>query len=64
MLQTAYVQHLFHGHVLLPCRRPIVQEVSLRVARHSARAAYTQVIELPIKHPELFESLGVAQPKV
>ena len=22
-----------------------------------------QVIELPIKHPELFESLGVAQPK-
>ena len=23
-----------------------------------------QVIELPIKHPELFESLGVAQPKV
>lgn len=24
----------------------------------------SQVIELPIKHPELFESLGVAQPKV
>ena len=24
----------------------------------------TQVIELPIKHPELFEALGVAQPKV
>ena len=23
-----------------------------------------QVIELPIKHPELFEALGVAQPKV
>ena len=23
----------------------------------------TQVIELPIKHPELFESLGIAQPK-
>ena len=23
-----------------------------------------EVIELPIKHPELFESLGVAQPKV
>ena len=22
------------------------------------------MIELPIKHPELFESLGVAQPKV
>ena len=22
-----------------------------------------EVIELPIKHPELFESLGVAQPK-
>ena len=26
--------------------------------------ACVQVIELPIKHPELFESLGVAQPKV
>lgn len=25
---------------------------------------WLQVIELPIKHPELFESLGVAQPKV
>ena len=24
---------------------------------------FFQVIELPIKHPELFESLGVAQPK-
>ena len=23
-----------------------------------------EVVELPIKHPELFESLGVAQPKV
>ena len=23
-----------------------------------------EVIELPIKHPELFEALGVAQPKV
>lgn len=22
-----------------------------------------QVIELPLKHPELFESLGIAQPK-
>jgi 26S proteasome regulatory subunit T6 len=22
-----------------------------------------QVIELPIKHPEIFESLGIAQPK-
>ena len=27
-------------------------------------ACHVQVIELPIKHPELFESLGVAQPKV
>ena len=27
-------------------------------------AGAVQVIELPIKHPELFESLGVAQPKV
>ncbi|KAK8931014.1 hypothetical protein KSP39_PZI016167 [Platanthera zijinensis] len=25
--------------------------------------ASRQVIELPIKHPELFESLGIAQPK-
>ena len=23
-----------------------------------------EVIELPIKHPELFEALGIAQPKV
>ena len=23
-----------------------------------------EVIELPVKHPELFESLGIAQPKV
>ena len=23
-----------------------------------------EVIELPIKHPELFESLGISQPKV
>jgi SpoVK/Ycf46/Vps4 family AAA+-type ATPase len=23
-----------------------------------------EVVELPIKHPELFESLGIAQPKV
>lgn len=23
-----------------------------------------QVIELPLKHPELFEALGIAQPKV
>ena len=26
--------------------------------------ASIQVIELPIKHPELFDSLGIAQPKV
>ena len=25
---------------------------------------HAQVIELPLKHPELFESLGIAQPKV
>jgi hypothetical protein len=25
---------------------------------------WLQVIELPLKHPELFESLGIAQPKV
>ena len=23
-----------------------------------------EVIELPVKHPELFEALGIAQPKV
>jgi 26S proteasome regulatory subunit T6 len=27
------------------------------------RTIVLQVIELPIKHPELFEALGVAQPK-
>lgn len=27
-------------------------------------AVWLQVIELPLKHPELFESLGIAQPKV
>jgi hypothetical protein len=27
-------------------------------------AVCVQVIELPLKHPELFESLGIAQPKV
>lgn len=27
-------------------------------------SSFGQVIELPIKHPELFESLGIAQPKV
>ena len=25
---------------------------------------WLQVIELPVKHPELFESLGIDQPKV
>ncbi len=35
-----------------------MQEASGLLAWRSA-----QVIELPIKHPELFESLGVAQPK-
>ena len=25
---------------------------------------WVQVIELPVKHPELFESLGIDQPKV
>ena len=24
---------------------------------------FLQVIELPVKHPELFEALGIAQPK-
>lgn len=33
-------------------------------AGRSNVAVHLQVIELPIKHPELFESLGVAQPKV
>lgn len=29
-----------------------------------AACSYAQVIELPVKHPELFEALGIAQPKV
>ena len=28
------------------------------------RLTYMQVIELPVKHPELFEALGIDQPKV
>jgi hypothetical protein len=36
---------------------------SARRASLDRRCARAQVIELPIKHPELFESLGVAQPK-
>ena len=32
--------------------------------RNEVSLCDSQVIELPIKHPELFESLGVAQPKV
>ena len=31
---------------------------------HVIRSPPLQVIELPVKHPELFESLGIAQPKV
>uniref|UniRef100_A0A453NQ05 Proteasomal ATPase second OB domain-containing protein n=1 Tax=Aegilops tauschii subsp. strangulata TaxID=200361 RepID=A0A453NQ05_AEGTS len=31
---------------------------------HLTHELHFQVIELPIKHPELFESLGIAQPKV
>ena len=38
--------------------------VSSASHRVRALAPCAQVIELPIKHPELFESLGVAQPKV
>lgn len=31
------------------------------ILRHSH--SFFQVIELPVKHPELFEALGIAQPK-
>ena len=31
---------------------------------HVIRNPPLQVIELPVKHPEPFESLGIAQPKV
>ncbi len=30
---------------------------------HSPAPAPAQVIELPLKHPELFDALGIAQPK-
>ncbi len=42
---------LVEAHV---CVLPIVHTI----------AASLQVIELPLKHPELFESLGISQPKV
>ncbi len=46
----------------------MMQCAMLGVEAKSLQTEYTgicvQVIELPIKHPELFESLGVAQPKV
>lgn len=38
--------------------------LSFMPAAWSHNSCDLQVIELPIKHPELFESLGVAQPKV
>jgi hypothetical protein len=36
----------------------------MKVADVECVARALQVIELPLKHPELFESLGIAQPKV
>ncbi len=33
------------------------------LSRTLGLCATLQVIELPLKHPELFESLGIAQPK-
>lgn len=41
--------------------------VSSRELNKSSRIvclAFDQVIELPVKHPELFEALGIDQPKV
>ena len=38
--------------------------LSVCVCVRAHRTIVLQVIELPIKHPELFESLGIAQPKV
>lgn len=46
---------------LLPCLPARRSRSGVSLALTSA--ACTQVIELPIKHPELFDSLGISQPK-
>lgn len=42
-----------------------IKEVSNQsvFSQYSVSVVESQVIELPIKHPELFDSLGIAQPK-
>ena len=42
----------------------VLRRFAKRFAHSLTVTGALQVIELPIKHPELFESLGVAQPKV
>lgn len=37
--------------------------LSLKKKKKTQRQEIKEVIELPIKHPELFDALGVAQPK-
>ena len=37
---------------------------SIRIPPDHVTFLSNQVIELPVKHPELFESLGIDQPKV
>ena len=41
-----------------------LQDILLVQRQQETFKVALQVIELPIKHPELFEALGVAQPKV
>ena len=60
MLQGVVRMCTNHKRSLMPSvRLHALPDVSL--GRRCCLCA--QVIELPIKHPELFESLGVAQPK-
>ena len=42
----------------------IVPNTELRKCSKIVCLACDQVIELPVKHPELFEALGIDQPKV
>ena len=72
--------HICYGHhnlhdttdstnilLLLPARhtsRGRLQDILLVQRQQEMFKVALQVIELPIKHPELFEAHGVAQPKV
>lgn len=52
--------HSFYDQ-LLHC---FAMHVMFTLCVHVCALCLVQVIELPLKHPELFESLGIAQPKV